>query len=369
MEETRNNFDGLRLIGAFLVIVSHQFLIVGAKEPKTLGVSLGLAGVALFFGTSGYLVSASWTRDPNLIRFGIRRVLRLWPALALLVGVLTTYAWLYPWTTSMARWQYPAAAGLFLRQLYFHDWDWSFFQSNPAGELDASLWTIPYEAGFYAALGLASLVFRKHVKWLVLLALLGSVVLLGSEGWLSACFLVGMSAFHFKKWPLLVLLAAVVTASFGFYGRAILILISGAAVLIGSRSWPVMRRAGRYGDFSYGLYLWGWPVQQVAILLMGRDTPFLALLLSSIVYSAAVAWISWNLVERQALKLKPRAGEMKWAELEDRSLDAIRRAWARRVRRRDCPPDPSRMASGNGVAPMEARAGVEPTYSDLQSGA
>ena len=78
----RNNFDALRLIGAFLVLVSHQFALSGRWEPKAVGDhSFGNLGVLIFFSISGYLVTSSWLNDPNILRFATRRTLRMAPAL------------------------------------------------------------------------------------------------------------------------------------------------------------------------------------------------------------------------------------------------------------------------------------------------
>src|SRR4051794_16276411 len=61
----RNNFDGLRLIGALMVLVSHQFALSGRTEPHVVGqVSLGALGVLIFFSISGFLVGQSWHNDP-----------------------------------------------------------------------------------------------------------------------------------------------------------------------------------------------------------------------------------------------------------------------------------------------------------------
>lgn len=71
-----NNFDALRLAGALLVLVSHQFALAGRREPFAFATTAGTLRVPIFFSISGFLVASSWQRDPHVGRFAIRRALR-----------------------------------------------------------------------------------------------------------------------------------------------------------------------------------------------------------------------------------------------------------------------------------------------------
>jgi len=56
-----NNFDILRLLAAWAVLVSHSFALVGKAEPgHQLNASLGSMGVLVFFAVSGLLIRRSW---------------------------------------------------------------------------------------------------------------------------------------------------------------------------------------------------------------------------------------------------------------------------------------------------------------------
>jgi peptidoglycan/LPS O-acetylase OafA/YrhL len=92
----------------------------------------------------------------------------------------------------------------------------------------------------------------------------------------------------------------------GQWFPALVLLVSPLVVLAGRGSWPVLRSAGRYGDFSYGIYLWACPVQQVLVLWLGKQTPFMMLTALSLVCTFVLAWLSWHFVESRALRLKPR---------------------------------------------------------------
>ena len=86
-----NNFDLLRLLAAWAVLVSHSFAVLDQPEPlHQLGSTLGNVGVLIFFAVSGLLIRRSWEYDPSPRDFWIKRGLRLLPALAT-VGVLTAF--------------------------------------------------------------------------------------------------------------------------------------------------------------------------------------------------------------------------------------------------------------------------------------
>lgn len=79
-----------------------------------------------------------------------------------------------------------------------------------------------------------------------------------------------------------------------------------SVVAFGTCSTPVVRAAGRFGDVSYGLYLWGFPVQQLVVSLLGPLAIWLDLLVV-VPVALALAVLSWRLVERRALALRSSA--------------------------------------------------------------
>src|SRR6187200_539555 len=83
-----NAFDTLRLVAALIVIFGHAFRLTGETVPVFAGTTVATLGVKIFFVVSGYLVAQSWLRDPHPRRFLQRRLLRIVPALVLVV-VLT----------------------------------------------------------------------------------------------------------------------------------------------------------------------------------------------------------------------------------------------------------------------------------------
>ncbi len=110
-----------------------------------------------------------------------------------------------------------------------------------------------------------------------------------------------------RRWLWIVILALLAIASAThFPALGEWAAIPAVVLTIGTRSTPGLRAAGRFGDLSYGTYLYAYFVQQ-AIIRSWPGTPSLAgtLALATVV-SSAIAWLSWHTVERSALRLKPQ---------------------------------------------------------------
>jgi peptidoglycan/LPS O-acetylase OafA/YrhL len=63
---------------------------------------------------------------------------------------------------------------------------------------------------------------------------------------------------------------------------------------------------GRWGDFSYGMYIYAWPVQQALIAWSHRDIGVLRLFALEFPVILILAVLSWHIIEKPALKLKRR---------------------------------------------------------------
>jgi peptidoglycan/LPS O-acetylase OafA/YrhL len=285
----RNNFDALRLLGAFLVLISHQFALSGRPEPIFVGEhSFGNLGVLIFFSISGYLVTASWLKDPDIRRFAARRALRIVPALCVSI----------PLTLAVI-----AALGL------------TGFPGNPRHLANGSLWTIPYEVYCYALLLVAG-VATRHPSIVLAVGIFVYFVLSGLQSGESilACFGLFFAAgsllraYPYLRKPLptlsfLVTGCVLVHIDQTKLGLALVVPV--LTVAIGVRSWAGLRDIPGIGDLSYGIYIYAWPVQQIGVALMGRQMPYLALLSVTLPVTLALAAASWHLVEKKALRFKP----------------------------------------------------------------
>ena len=69
-----------------------------------------------------------------------------------------------------------------------------------------------------------------------------------------------------------------------------------------------IRRFNLIGDYSYGIYILCFPIQQTLVMLYPEITP-LKLLLASFPIVLALAILSWHFIEHPALKRKAWAGD------------------------------------------------------------
>jgi len=334
-----DNFDAVRLMAAFFVLYSHQLALTSKAEPIVLGVhSLGGLGVLIFFSISGYLVSQSWVADPHLLRFGARRLLRIWPGYA--VSVLFCSIVIGPMVSSLSLREYLTNPGL---QMHLDNLTFRMremlpiqFDGSPLPTImNGSLWTIPIEMKCYALMGLLGLSGLLGRRWTVLVltvAVVAEYAVLTSRGerlidWLqwmpeprfsvefALFFLAGVLLHRFGlladgplRWLTVTLCLGLGIAAY-LVGRPLLTLwfiVPTLAVSVGLASTPVLRRAGRYGDLSFGLYLYAFPVQQTLLWISKNRLPWGVALALVIATTTVLAFLSWHLVEKHALRWKPR---------------------------------------------------------------
>ena len=336
----KNNIDFIRMVAALFVLYSHQHALMGLPEPSVLGAhSLGGFGVLVFFSISGFLVAQSWHADPSFYRFALKRMLRIWPAMA--VAVLLAALVLGPMVSKLPLREYYAHPLIdeYLLNLQFTVRDalpLQFTGSAIAGAVNGSLWTIPLEVKCYAALLLLGVVGALRIKWVApLLTLAAAAVyfylfpqmddLLARFGQTATTnFLMQFSLFFFAGVSLYSLgihhlsaraqlaagaLVLVVASLALLLGRPLLALwltIPTLTLLFGITATPGVRSAGRFGDMSYGIYIYAFPVQQTFIWLYKDSLGFWQLLAASAAVTVVLAFLSWHLVENPALRFKPK---------------------------------------------------------------
>lgn len=330
-----NNLDALRLVGALAVIFGHAYHIVGRpfENPVVAGYPVQTLGVIIFFSISGYLITASWSRTRNPVSYFAARSLRIFPALA--VVVLVCMFVLGPLVTVLPTSQYFDApnfwsylGNVILRPQYELPGVWAD-QPYP-NAVNGSLWTLPAEFFCYLLVPLV-FVFPKVARIPVIALLLAASVwysqtppLDSAVVWNSRISDNALMWVFFAMGAILRLLAerglkfrtdvavgllAVYLVAAGTLPqhttKIAWIFLPYVVLTIGLASTPYVRRASRYGDLSYGLYLWAFPVQQLVIDLWGVQRMSVNLVVVTLI-TAALALASWHVVEHPSLKLKDR---------------------------------------------------------------
>ncbi|MGV0878426.1 acyltransferase [Martelella sp. FLE1502] len=333
MARHQDNFAALRMFAAVLVIFGHSYPLTGSVAPGFLGNAVHTIALKIFFVISGYLITESWMRDRSLIRYFTKRVLRIIPGLVVLilitafvVGPIITNLSFVDYFNSRSLYNY--FSNVFLYPRYNLP---GVFDGNPYPvAVNGSLWTLPVEFLMYI---LVPFLFKGRIgKYIVLLSLvivtffsvlffiykISPVVIYGTNLInaleLAPYFLAGAA---YRVWDgrrflnLQVALAILLIAPLAVQGRVsaeilLLIVLPYSVLAFGFSSPPVFRGLDRFGDISYGVYLYAFLVQQIFcqyLDLAGR--PGINFLLSVTVV-IPLGWLSWHYVESPALKLKPR---------------------------------------------------------------
>lgn len=327
-----NNFNALRLIAAGLVLYGHSFTFLGLHEPLFLSwLPLGVLGVYIFFTISGFLVSQSWERDPHLLRFFIRRSLRIFPGL--IVCILLSVLVLGPWLSTLSFTDYfshPATLvyleNIWLSIAYYLP---GVFEKNRlANAVNGSLWSLPVEFFMYCLVAVAGILSPK--RWIS--ALLFVIFVLVNYFWaqkaqhmlvayntdIRQVFMCGtyfwagvlIYKYHLDDYfSISTVMGACVlllclephtellrTASWG--------LLPIVVLAFGLSNSPILTRLLGKHDISYGVYIYAFPVQQAIVFLF--PTIELALyLITCCLFTFILAFLSWHLIESKALNFKP----------------------------------------------------------------
>ena len=338
IEREANNFDLIRIIFAWFVIVSHSYVLNGVGESDPLGqltsnyLILSFIGVKGFFVISGYLILQSLTRSKSVIDYLVKRILRIFPGL-IVVLILTLIAVYFIYPTSQVPYLLNPAIYhylwgnllLFSPPFFIH----GVCDYLPSRAITGSLWTIEFEFLFYIVL-LLLFPIRKNIKalrWTLLglmtLFTVGNLfypnellsikkpVPLDLVFDLGIYFVTGsfFACINWGKWD----------SSKYLFIAAVLILITMIIFKI-DRAWLftclpfVILYIGqmkskvanwvhqKLGDPSYGIYLYAFPIQQFIVYFLKPSTFMLFLYASIGAFIFGI--LSWKLIEKKALTLK-----------------------------------------------------------------
>ena len=338
----KNNYDILRFLAATLVILSHAYPLSGSQGELFILLSnnqatLGHLGVGIFFIISGFLVTQSYDRWHSPFIFLKARILRIFPGLlAVLLAIVFV---LGPLVTTLSLSAYFRDGGTYgyLRDIFlfpiYYNLPGVFVHNAYPNAVNGSLWTLAYEFAFYLVLvaaGIFTLLRRRWASLIILTAICilvtpiaHFVLLLPAEKHefytailsplppLVYAFAIGVLAYlwrdHIRLRGRYAAIAAVLLLASLLYGGFVYLFpVCGAYLIFYVAYHPriPLNRFGKYGDVSYGLYIYAFPVQQLVTMLHGGRMAAWQNALFAFPITVVLAFLSWHLIEKPCLRLK-----------------------------------------------------------------
>lgn len=338
------SFDLMRLLFGFAVIWTHSIRFMegrGHLDPmdhlfgvkSTWIYGLGDLAVDGFFALSGFLIAMSWARSERLVAYLRNRVLRIYPGF--IVASFLSVAVVGPLAAPSLEhfWNEFSPSRTIAHMLRLKPPEATVFVGTPHPTLNTSMWSISHEFRCYLLVALLGVVLPRKIRpiaWASILA--GCLVILGS-GWKMPMFpfrdmilgggedearLVGsfaMGALYFhafalhdllrRAFPVLAAVALLCLFNEWTLAVAIPLVIAPFYLQVGLSS-----HLGRWIpkppiDISYGVYLYGWPIQKL-LLMWFPDIGLATHILVTMALACGLGWLSWHLVESRFMKLKAR---------------------------------------------------------------
>ncbi len=338
-ERLNNNYNFLRLLAALCITFTHSYNLVlkNFDEPlmKLTGNSFDFSfiGLSIFFSISGYLIAKSAVTSSSFKNYIWKRFLRIQPML-ILVCILSVFL-LGPIFSSLTTKEYFADTESYT---YFRNimplfgiqftLPQVFTQNLAENGVNGSLWTLVVEERLYLLVG-GLFVFKSYSKYLMLSLILILNILyflhfaFFNENLIkyfsgrnvfyaliflnaSAFFLLNVDFSKYSKSGLIFvgLILLLIASVFSTLEKSIHIILLPLLIILIAHLKGFTNKVGKYGDFTYGIYAFSFPVQQILIASkIIKDNPLnLFFLTLSIVIP--IAGLTWHLMEKRMLALK-----------------------------------------------------------------
>jgi len=325
----KNCFDFLRFFFAINILLSHLSELSQNKSLFFLShFSNAVIGVKGFFIISGFLVAKSYVNTTSLKLYFIKRIKRILPAYFVLIflstlifSVFSSYS-VYAYFSDISTYKYLGWNLVFLN--FMHPCLPGLFDNNLLCSVNGALWTLKIEEGFYIVLPLIFYGIKKTQKPLLILSglylfSLGYWFLLNHldqpllakqlPGYLSY-FVTGIYLFLsfdyvMKNKKVLLGLSVVILISYyvlSFHVDFLYPAAFGLIVIIAAYNIPFFDNFGKYGDFTYGLYIYHFPIIQLfrQYDLFEKHNPFIVAI-GVILISLFFAVLSWFVIEKRFL--------------------------------------------------------------------
>lgn len=338
IDRKNNNFNLIRLLAAILVIFGHSFYLFptnGYKEPTSTlfkGDYTGSLAVYIFFFLSGIFIVSSFVNSKTFFRFILMRVLRIYPALIIcnvitvfIVGATFTTLSISSYFSSKDTWTYFVGNNLMVD--YIPNLPGVFRNNFFTATLNGSLWTLPVEIRCYLVITLLGVLgfFKKNKVFLKVSFFFVAYLIFRNSAYImnffhgaqlkALFFFMGMLAYTFRKyviinnWAALILIVACIVSHFINYKLFINIFYFTLIYsVLAVSTLNVVKKVKLSGDYSYGIYIYGFLIQQIIAHFFPKLTSYPSMLISMpLVFLLGV--ISWHYVELPALDLAKKLSQ------------------------------------------------------------
>ncbi|BCY27715.1 acyltransferase family protein [Flavobacterium okayamense] len=322
----KNCFDFLRAFFAFNVLLSHVGELSQSKQLSFLqNISNSFLAINGFFIISGFLVAKSYSSSKSIKKYFVKRIKRIVPAY---VFVILFFVVIFSFFSTLSIIEYFSSF-----QLYSYlGWNLIFlnfmepclpglFQENLICAVNGALWTIKVEESFYLILPVIFYFFKKFKsKWIGFIIVyivsycfysyfkfyLDKPLIAKQMPGVLTYFGTGVFIFlyfpeiikHKIKFLLLCSTLSVVSYIYSFY---FLFPVSfGFTVILSAYTFSSLNNFGKYGDFTYGLYIFHFPLIQLfrSLNLFERFNPYLVAIVV-VLMSILFAILSWFFIEKR----------------------------------------------------------------------
>lgn len=336
-QSRNNNYDILRVIAALCIIFTHSFDLMGLNKMEPLMTfsnqknNFSQIGLSIFFAISGYLIAKSADTSSSFKNYIWKRFLRIQPLLILvcfisifIVGPLFTQNSISTYFSDFHTYTYLRN----IMPIFGIQFTLPNVFSTNIGDIgvNGSMWTLILEERLYLIIGLLFL-HKIHFKKILIVGILmlnifysihsllqnkaidgyfnGQNVYYGLIFLNASLFYFLNIRFHKIKFKIAISLLILSTFYFlSLNANAQLFLVPFLVILLAEIK-GFTNNAAKYGDITYGLYIFSFPVQQMLITGKICVSPY-ALFFTTILVVLPLAFLSWHFVEKKLLYLKEK---------------------------------------------------------------
>ncbi|HEY5524523.1 MAG TPA: acyltransferase [Clostridium sp.] len=340
-DKDHNIFNLIRFILAVSVIYSHSPMLINGSQDlmqKLTGVDIGEIAVDSFLVISGFLIIQSLINSNKVSTYMRKRFCRISPGLfvtlilcAFVLGPILTKLNLKDYFSFSAKNNpYQFFATYFTFDLVGSSTKYSFirdvFSNNPQKTINGSLWSLRFEFLGYLILPIIYSCFKKKRIYALIatifLAVLeffqlsfrnipGEFLFSYNITLIIRCgfyFMMG-GVFYLYKDKIkihpctiaLLLLLFIPAAFLGIYKYAVMIMLP--YIVIGLGILVRKDPSKKYGDFSYGIYIYAYPIQQILIYLFKNKLNVSSLFFTSFLITLVLAILSYKFIEKPFIGL------------------------------------------------------------------